>query len=93
MVPNALLIFIAVPGIIFAGLAAVLGIYRRKNKFLKYIPAIVSAAIALGFFIKSYFFSEGFEALGYIILMMVSAAVAGISIITAVVLEIVNRRK
>lgn len=90
---NALYIFIAVPGLIFAVAAVLLGVYKRQNRVLKYIPAIIAAVVSLGFLIKTYFFSEGFEALGYLIMMMISAAVFGISVITAVVLEIINRRR
>lgn len=90
---NRLFFIIAVIGLIFALATVLLGIYKKQKKFLKYVPSIIAAAASLGFLIKAYFFSEGFEALGYFIMMMISAAVFGISIITAMALEITNRRR
>jgi hypothetical protein len=89
---NRLFVIIAVVGLIFASATVLLGVYKRQNKILKYLPAIIAAVVSLGFLIKTFMFSEGFEALGYLIMMMISAAVFGISIITALVLEIINRR-
>jgi hypothetical protein len=43
--------------------------------------------------IKAYYFSEGFEALGYFILMVIALIVFIVAIVTAVVIEILRSKK
>lgn len=93
MESNRLLIIILIPGLIFALTTILLGIYKRQRRALKYIPAIIAAGASLVFLIVANIVSEGFAALGYFVMMVISAAVFGISIITALALEIINRIK
>lgn len=86
-----LYIFILVPVAIFIVITILLG--KKKAAFPKYIPAIIASIISIGLFIKTYFFSEGFEALGYVVLLMVTVPVSVIALVTAVVIEILNHRK
>jgi hypothetical protein len=90
---NPLLSIIAVLGIIFAGSTVFLGTRLRQKKAVKYIPAILAALVSVAFAVKAFWFSEGFEGLGYVILLMISAAVFILSAVTALVLEFVNHRK
>lgn len=90
---SGLFLYIGVPGLIFVIATALLGVYKKQRRGLKYLPAILAAVISLAFLIKAYVFSEGFKELGYAIMMMVSAVVFIISIITALLLEIINSRR
>lgn len=83
---------IALIALIFAVATIFFGRKQKKRVFLKYIPSIIAAVATLAFIIKTVRFSEGFEGLGYMILSMISAAVFLVSIITAIVVEIINRK-
>ena len=85
-------VVIIATGIVFSAVTCLLGIYAKK-RLIKYIPASFAGIVSLAFFVKAKFFSEGLEGLGYIILMMISIAVFVLSIITAIILEFINRRK
>lgn len=90
---NGFYIFVAVASLISVLITFFLGRISRNRAFVKYIPAILAALAALGFLIKAKFFSttEGFQELGYIVLMFISTIVFFISLITAIIIGIVQR--
>lgn len=88
---NSIFIFIIIAGLIFVAATIILG--KLQKRLLKYIPAVLAAVAAIVFSIKAYFYSEGFEALGYFVMMLISAAVFIASIIASIVMEVLSRRK
>ncbi len=89
-----LYIGIALISLIFAGATILLGGRRIKRVLLKYIPAMIAFAATLALVIKTAMSArEGFESLGYAILAMIAAVIFLVSVITAITVEIVNRRR
>jgi hypothetical protein len=88
---NGFVFVIAAVSVVFAIAAIFLG--KLKKRWLKYIPAILAFASAIALMIKAYRFSEGFEALGYFILMILALIVFVVALITAVIVEIIGVRK
>jgi ABC-type phosphate transport system permease subunit len=86
-------IIIALISLAFAAVTILLGRKKVKRAILKYIPAMTAFAATLALIIKTAWFSEGFEGLGYAILAMITAILFLVSIITAIVVEIINRRR
>lgn len=86
-------IVITLISLIFAGATILLGRKQVRRAILKYIPAMVAFAATVALIVKTAWFSEGFEGLGYAILAMITAAVFLVSIITAIVVAIINRRR
>jgi len=91
MIVNKFLVLIAVIILISAGITFLLG-WFIKNRFVKYIPAILTGIAGIAFFTKSYFFSRSFEDIGYLIFAMIAAVAFAASIITAVVMEFVHKK-
>lgn len=79
--------------LVFTGMTILLGRKQVRRAILKYIPAMIAFAATLALIIKTAWFSEGFEGLGYAILAMITAVVFLVSIITAIVVAIINRRR
>ncbi len=88
---NGFVFVIAAVSVVFAIAAIFLG--KLKKRWLKYIPAILAFSSAIALMIKAYRFSEGFEALGYFILMILALIVFAVALITAVIIEIMGVRK
>lgn len=86
-------IVIAIIALVFSGIAILIGMSGTRNRFYKYIPACISGIAAAGFFVKARFFAQGFEDLGYLIFAMIAGAVFLISLMTAVIMEYVGRKK
>ena len=86
--------YLVVIGIVLVFVAATILLGRKqiRKAFLKYIPAIIAGAATLAAIIKTAWFSEGFEGLGYAIMAMIAAIIFLVSIVTAIVVEIVNRK-
>jgi hypothetical protein len=76
----------------FAAATVLLGGKRVRKGIYKYIPSIVAGAAAIALVIKTAWFSEGFEGLGYLIMAMIAAVIFFVSIITAILMEIVRRK-
>lgn len=93
MAQGSFLLFIAIPCLISIILTYLLGRFFKKPAIVKYIPAIVSLLIAIGFYIKARYYSSGFEDLAYIILGFIAAIVFIVSLVTAVIMDIVTRTK
>lgn len=89
----SLYVIVFVIGLVFVGSTLLLS--RAKGKILKYIPLFIALAATIGFLIKVYFFSDPatFEALGYFIFALFSAAAAIISLITAAIIAIIEYAK
>ncbi len=87
---NFLYVVIFVICIVF--IAATLLLAKLKRKLLKYIPLIIALSATVGFYVKAYFFStsRNFEALGYFIFAMIAGGAAALSLLTAVIIEIVG---
>jgi len=83
----------AIIGLVFSGAAFLIGLSGARNRFYKYIPACVSGIAAAGFFIKARYFSQGFEDLGYLIFAVIAGAVFLLSLIAAIIMEFVHKRK
>ncbi len=82
---------IAVISIIFILAAIFLG--RLKKRWPKYIPAIFAAVAAIASFVKAKWFSEGFEALGYFVFMLIALIIFITALIAASAIEIISLRK
>lgn len=75
-------------------IAITVGIARyTKRTGFKYIPSIFFALIAIGCFIKSKWFSQGFEDLAYLIMAIMAMILAIVVTITAFIVGIYRRRK
>lgn len=91
---NGFYTLIAVVGLISVLITFFLGRIFKNRIIVKYIPAIIFLFAGLGFLIKAKFFSttEGFAELGYIILMLIAGIVFIISLITALIMEFIQRK-
>lgn len=88
---NVNLFYLVVGSIAFilALITLLLGIYKDKNKIVKYVPSALTGLFTAGFFIKANYFSKGFETLGYIVFTLISGIVFIVTLLTAVIIEIV----
>jgi hypothetical protein len=88
-------LFIAIASLISVLITFFLGIIFKSTPIVKYIPAMISVLAGLGFYIKSRFFSSGtgFEDLGYIVFTLIAGILFFISLITAIVMDLINRNK
>ncbi|UOE95183.1 hypothetical protein [Alkalihalobacillus sp. LMS39] len=72
-------------------------IYRysktRSNKLMKYIPSIVTALCIALVYLKMIFISQGYEPITDIVIIILLSFVLGFSLLVAVVIDIMNRRK
>lgn len=80
-------------GIIHSGVTIFLGVYVKKNRAVKYIPSASALVVSIIFLVTAYFFSEGFDALGYFIFAMVAGVLFLFSFIPAMIIEHINSRK
>lgn len=76
--------------LIFMGVTILLGRKKVRRAFLKYIPSLLAALVTIAMFIPA-INEEGFAALGYAIMTVLAGIVFLVSIVTAVIVEIVNR--
>jgi hypothetical protein len=67
--------------------------FFRNLVIIKYIPSLVALLTGIGFYIKSSFYSTGFEDLVYVILALVAGIVFIVSLITAIIMDIIQRKK
>ena len=86
--------FVAIASLIFVLITYFLGRFFKDRAIIKYIPAIISAFCAVGFLIKAKVFSTGtgFEDLGYIVLMLIAGIVFFASLLTAIIMELLQRK-
>ncbi|WLD94140.1 hypothetical protein [Alkalihalobacillus sp. AL-G] len=87
----------AIPvGIVIITFISVL-LYRfsknTSNKLMKYIPSIVSALSIALVYLKMSFISQGYEAITDIVVIIFLSFALGVSLLVAVVIDIMNRRK
>ncbi|HEY5582965.1 MAG TPA: hypothetical protein VIK78_00525 [Ruminiclostridium sp.] len=85
-------LLVAVSSLISVLITFFLGRFFEKRAIVKYIPAIIIALAVIGFFIKSRFFSTGFEDLAYIVLALIAGIVFVVSLITAFIMDLLQRR-
>jgi hypothetical protein len=93
MVSNLFYIVVSIIGILFAGTSCLFGIFAVNKRIIKYIPAGVAGIASLVFLLKALYFSKGFEGIAYIIFAMISTLVFTLSLITALVMEFLNRKR
>lgn len=89
---NGFYIMIAVTSLISIIITFFLGRFFKSRAFVKYIPAIISAIAVIGFYIKSEFFSTGFQDLAYIVLALIAGIVFFVSLLTALIIGILQKR-
>ena len=92
---NGFYTFVAIAGLITVLITVFLDRIFKNRAIVKYIPAIILLLAGLGFLIKAKFFSTdmgGFADLGYIVLMLIAGIVFLASLITAIIMELVQRR-
>lgn len=66
---------------------------KRSNKLMKYIPSIVTALCIALVYLKMLFISQGYEPITDIVIIILLSFVLGFSLLVAVVIDIMNRRK
>lgn len=93
MIPSGFYLLIAIPSIIFVAITYFLGRFCRHLAIIKYIPSIVALLIGIGFYIKARFYATGFEDLAFIILALVAGIVFVLSLITAIIMDIIQKKK
>ena len=86
------------PIVVITGISAIFAVAvfflgRLRKRWAKYMPAVLAAAVIIACMVKAYNFSEGFEALGYFILMIIALIVFTVSIVTALIIEILRAKK
>ena len=89
---NGFYIVVAIGSIISILITIYLGRVFKEKAFIRYIPAIISALFVIGFYIKSRYYSEGMEDLGYVILALIASIVFFVSFIAAFIMGLVRRR-
>ena len=65
----------------------------RSNRLIKYIPAIVCAGSIGLVYVKMTFLSQGYEPITDIVVIIVLSFVLGVSLIAAVVVDIMRLRR
>lgn len=65
----------------------------KSNGLFKYIPAIGAAFAIVIFYLKTLFISKGYEGIFDMIVIIFLAYILVISIVVAIIIEIINRRK
>jgi hypothetical protein len=90
---DRLIIFILILSFIFATITYLLHKYFKHKAVVKYIPSVIAAVSGISFFIKSRFFSQGFEDLAYMILTIIAGVVFVVAFIIAIVMEFSVKRK
>ena len=71
--------------LIAIGITFLIDRFTRKNS-LKFIPAIVFAAAAVGCFIKSAYFSQSFQDIAFMLMGILATVLFAVSLITAILL-------
>jgi len=86
--------FVGIASLISVLITYFLGRLFKDRAIIKYIPAMILALCAVGFLIKAKFFSTGtgFDDLGYIVLMLIAGIVFFISLLTAIIMELLQRK-
>lgn len=90
---NNFYIFISIASFLAILITFFLGKFFSKKPVVKYIPAMAAALAGIGFYIKSAYFSTGFEDLGYFVLTLIACIVFFLSFITAFILGIIHRNR
>lgn len=86
-------LFVSISSITAMLLTFFLARHFRRLSIVKYVPSIIAALAGIGFYIKSAYFSTGFEDLGFIVLALISLIVFFMSFITALIMGILLRNK
>lgn len=87
-----LLFLILLFSIIPSGIVVLISKVEKNRTFLKYLPAIILFAAGAGLILKAREFSQGMEGLGYIVLAMIAVGCCILTLITAVVMDILRKR-
>ncbi|OCA81656.1 hypothetical protein A8F94_22605 [Bacillus sp. FJAT-27225] len=66
---------------------------NKSNKLMKYIPSIVTALSIALVYVKMLFLSQGYEPITDIVVIIILSFVLGFSLLAAVFIDIMNRRK
>jgi len=82
-----LFIIIGIISLIFIIIVLLLSKFFKSKRIVKYMPAIVSIFLSIAFFIKSRYFSTGFEDLAYIVLSVIFVVVSIVSLLTATIVD------
>lgn len=89
---NFILILILIL-VIFSLLTLLLNHYFKKRKFIKYIPSIIMFLLAVYTFYVAKTSTEGFLDIAYILLTIMSIVGLASSLVTAFVLDFIQRKK
>jgi hypothetical protein len=87
------LLLILLIGIVFSAIVLIVAKFAKNRWLLKYIPVFTLLAVGVACFIKARWFSEGMEGLGYIILAIIAFGGCTVSLLTALIVDIVRRYK
>lgn len=90
---NNFYVFVSIASILSVLITFCLYKFFSKKPVVKYIPAMAAVLAGISFYIKSAYFSTGFEDLGYFVLTLLACIVFCISFITAFILGIIHRNK
>ncbi len=90
---NGFYVFVSIASIAAILITFFLARFFRNKAIVKYIPSIIAALAGIGFYIKSAYFSTGFEDLGYLVLTLIACVVFFLSFITAFILGIIQRNR
>jgi len=91
MAQFALLLYIAVIGIVFSAISILINKFTRDKLFPKYIPGIILFLSGAAFIIKARRYSNGMEGLGYVILAILVVGGSIISLIVPAAIDIYRK--
>ncbi|HOV28195.1 MAG TPA: YesK family protein [Pseudobacteroides sp.] len=91
MAQYALLLYIAVIGIVFSAISILIYKFTRNKLFPKYIPGIILLLSVVAFIIKARLYSNGMEGLGYIILAILAVGGSIISLTVPAAIDIYRK--
>jgi hypothetical protein len=91
MAVRRVVLIIAVIGLLVAGLQIIIWRISKGKVFFKYIPTLVLLIVAFVCIVKAVWFSTGMEDLAYFVTAMMVSGVMVISLITGLILDIVDR--
>ncbi|MDP4183254.1 MAG: hypothetical protein Q8942_19465 [Bacillota bacterium] len=85
------LMFTILIGVIFSVIAFIIAKFEKKSRLPKYIPAILLFLIGAACVVKSRWFSEGLEELGYIVIAILVFVACATTLIITIAIDIYQK--
>lgn len=78
-------------GIVVSGVVILISKFENKSRLPKYVPTIILFLVGAAFIVKAKYFSQSMEDLGYIVLTIMAMSSGALTLITAVVIDVLKK--